>query len=317
MSSLSNFFTGPFFYISVAVFLTVTIYKVRGYMQMPRHLRWDLYPIPHLGSEGSKYQKVDFHTKAPVFSKADEGKYLGQEMLFIKKAFVHNRKLWMGSWPLHMGIYLGAFWLGLLVVGAVLEMSGMAVGTATTVGIGWIIKQLTIAVGVTAFSAGMIGTLIIIWLRYTDEELRYMATIITYLNLYLMLLVFGTGFVAWFTVDPSFDIIRLQTKAILTFSGTRVDSLPIVLQMMAFSVFLLYLPFSRMMHFASKYFFYHDIMWDDEAMKPGSKLEQDVNSYLKYQLTWKASHISSGGTWVDQLSQPKETEGGKQDEKKN
>lgn len=314
---LNYFFTGPFIYISVAVFLAVTIYKVRGYHQMPRHLRWELYPIPHLGSEGSKYQKVDFHKKAPVFSKADEGKYLGQEMLFIKKAFINNRRLWIGSWPLHVGIYLGGLWLVLLLVGAVMEISGMAVGTATTVSLGWIVKQMTNIVGVTGFSAGLLGVLILIWLRYTDAELRYMADFVTYLNLYLMLMVFGTGFIAWFTVDPGFDIIRLHTEALLTFSGASVTSLPIIFEMIAFGLFLCYLPFSRMMHFAAKYFFYHNIMWDDEAMKPGSKLEQDVNSYLKYQLTWEASHISSGGSWAEQVSGTKQTEGGKQDEKKN
>jgi len=216
-----------------------------------------------------------------------------------------------------MGIYLGAFWLALLVVGAVMEMSGIAVSTATNVSPGWMVQQLTIIVGVTGFSAGLIGTLILIWLRYTDEELRYMADFVTYINLYLMLLVFGTGFIAWFTVDSAFAIIRLQTEALLTFSGASVNSSAIVAEMVAFGVFLCYLPFSRMMHFAAKYFFYHNIMWDDEAMEPGSKLEQDVNTSLKYQLTWDASHISSGGSWVDQVAVTKPTEGGKQDEKKD
>jgi nitrate reductase gamma subunit len=314
---LNYFFTVPFIYIAVIVFLAVTIYKVRSYQEMPRHLRWDLYPIPHLGVDGSKYQKIDFHKRVPVFSKTDEGKYLAQEMLFIKKAFVNNRKVWIGSWPLHAGIYLGAFWLALLLVGGVMEMSGMAVGTATNVSLGWIVKQMTIVVGVIGFSAGLLGTLILIWLRYTDEELRYMADFVTYINLYLMLLVFGTGFIAWFTVDPSFDVIRLHTEGLLTFSGASVSSLPIVFEMIAFGLFLCYLPFSRMMHFAAKYFFYHNIMWDDEAMKPGSKLEQDINSSLKYQLKWEASHISSGDSWGDQVAGTKETEGGKRDEKKN
>ena len=317
MNSLGYFFTGPFIYIAVVLFLVLTIYKIRGYQQMPRHLRWDLYPIPHLGSEGSKYQKVDFHTKAPVFSKVDEGKYLGQEMLFIKKAFVNNRKLWVGSWPLHMGIYLGACWLVLLVFSAVMEFCGIAVGTASAVSFGWIVKQMTIVVGVVGFSAGILGTLILIWMRHTDEELRYMADFVTYINLYLMLMVFGSGFIAWFTVDPSFDIIRQHVGGLLTFNGASVNSLPIIFEMMAFGLFLCYLPFSRMMHFAAKYFFYHHIMWDDEAMKPGSQLEQDVNSYLKYQLTWEASHISSSGSWVDQVAAAKSAEGGKQDEKKN
>lgn len=317
MSLLNYFVIGPFMYIAVIVFLSVTIYKVRSYQEMPRHLRWDLYPIPHLGVEGSKYQKIDFHNKAPVFSKADEGKYLGMEMLFIKKAFVNNRKLWIGSWPLHVGIYLGAFWIALLLVGGVMEISGIAVGMATPVSLGWIVKQMTIVVGVTAFSAGLLGTLILIWLRYTDEELRYIADFVTYINLYLMLLVFGTGFMAWFTVDPFFNVIRLHTESLLTFSGASMNSSPIVFEMMAFGVFLCYLPFSRMMHFAAKYFFYHNIMWDDEGMKPGSKLEQDINASLKYQLQWEASHISSGGSWVDQVTVIKAPEGGKEDEKKD
>ncbi|WP_371367440.1 hypothetical protein SRRS_13870 [Sporomusa rhizae] len=313
---LNYFFTNAFIYIAMAVFFVGTIYKVRSYQQMPRHLRWDLYPIPHLGGGGSKYQYLDFHNKVPVFCKVEEGKYLGQEMLFIKKAFVNNRRLWWGSWPLHVGIYLGAFWLALLVVGAGMELSGIAVGTATA-GLGWLIRQMTIIVGVIGFCGGFLGTVILIWLRYTDDELRYIADFVTFINLYLMLLVFGSGLFAWVTIDPYFEVIRLQTKALLTFSGAGVSSWPIVLEMAVFGIFLCYLPFSRMMHFAAKYFFYHTIMWDDEAMKPGSQLEQGVNSYLQYQLHWAANHISSGSSWVDQAVGNKAAEGGNQDEKKN
>jgi len=314
---LNHFFTVPFIYISIVVFLSVTVYKIRSYQEMPRHLRWDLYPIPHLGAEGSKYQKLDFHNKVPFFSKADEGKYLGLEMVFIKKAFVNNFRLWLGSWPLHMGIYLGAFWLVLLMLGAIIEINGIQINGAATLSLGWAVKWMTIFVGIASFGAGLLGTIILLWLRYTDEELRYMADFVTYINLFLMLLVFGTGFMAWVTVDTTFDMIRLQTKALLTFSGASVSSLPIVFEMMAFGLFLCYLPFSRMMHFAAKYFFYHNIMWDDEAMKPGSKLEQNISSYLQYQLKWEASHISSGGSWIDQVAETKSTEGGKQDEKEN
>ncbi|MPM46755.1 hypothetical protein SDC9_93461 [bioreactor metagenome] len=295
-------------YVAVIVFVVITGYKVLSYQKMPRHLRWDLYPVPHQGPEGSKYQKVDFYKKKPVFSKAHEMIAMSQEMILIKKAFDHNRRLWIGTWPLHMGIYLSGLWLALLVTGGILGIQDqtMLIGSSL---ITWAISKLTIIVGAIAFVMGLFGSLVLLWLRFSNDDLRYIADFVTYFNLCLMAAVFGAGLAAWITVDPFFDLIRQNVLALLTFQASPVTEAAIVIEMLIFGLFLLYLPFSRMMHFAAKYFFYHNIMWDDESMVPQSALEKDVRKSLQYSPRWSSGHIAAGQAWTEQAaSQAKEEE---------
>ena len=79
-------------------------------------------------------------------------------------------------------------------------------------------------------------------------------------------------------------------------------------------LFLAYLPFSRMSHYAAKYFFYHDIMWEDEPMKAGSGLEKNVNASLGGKLSWSAPHIKQDQTWLEQVS-PEPGKAGKEEAK--
>lgn len=312
---LSYFITGPFIYLSVIVFVVIAGYKVMSYQKMPRHLRWDLYPVPHQGPEGSKYQKVDFYKKAPVFSKAHEMIAMSQEMLLIKKAFDHNRRLWIGTWPLHIGIYLAGVWLALLVVGGILGIQGemMLIGSSLLT---WGVSKLTVIIGVLAFVMGLFGSLVLLWLRSSNEDLRYIADFVTYINLCLMAAVFGSGLAAWMTVDPFFDLIRQNVIALLTFKASPATEPAIVIEMLIFGIFLLYLPFSRMMHFAAKYFFYHNIMWDDEPMAPQSSLENDVKKSLTYSPRWSSGHIAAGKAWTE-LAALQEKEAEKQHEETN
>ncbi|MDD4601289.1 hypothetical protein SDC9_13613 [bioreactor metagenome] len=310
---LSYFITGPFLYISIIVCVSAVAYKVLSYQKMPRHLRWDLYPVPHQGPEGSKYQKVDFYKKPAVFSKPHEMIAMSQEMIFIKKAFVHNRRLWVGTWPLHMGIYLSGVWLALLVVGAIFGIQGETVNISTNI-LAWGIAKLTVIVGAAAFIMGLFGSLVLLWLRYSDDDLRYIADLVTYFNLYLMAALFLSGLLAWTMVDPFFDVIRNHVAALMTFQGSSVNEPLVVLEILVFGIFLLYLPFSRMMHFAAKYFFYHNIMWDDEAMVPHSALEQDIQKSLQYKLRWSSGHIVTGKAWTEQEGEQTK-EGEKQHEK--
>lgn len=73
-----------------------------------------------------------------------------------------------------------------------------------------------------------------------------------------------------------------------------------LLQVVLIGTFLIYLPNSRMFHFAAKYFFYHNVMWDDEAVERGSGLEKSILGYLNYKTEWSAKHIVPNETWLAQ-----------------
>ena len=298
--SLSWWAAGPFVYFAVVVFITATIYKVTLYSRMPRHLRWDLYPVPHQGLAGSKYQTIDFSGKASQFSLRHELIAMLEEMVWIKKAFVNNRRLWRGSFPLHIGIYLSALWLVLLVVGAVLELSGVSLDAVQ----GWAVLSLaTQGIGVFGMLLGLAGSLLLLWLRLNETGLRAMSDLVTYYNLILLIVLFASGLVTWLTVDGSFALIRGHIAALLSFQPTTVPPL-IAWELFCLGVFLCLLPFSRMMHYAAKYFFYHRILWDDEPVKAGSQLEQNIAGYFAYRTSWSADHLAKDKTWSEQVKQP-------------
>jgi nitrate reductase gamma subunit len=310
MMSFGWFIGGPLIYLAVAFFLFKTAATFMKYAKLPRHLRWDLYPVPHQGPEGSKYQKVDFGEMKPHISLFHELKEMSLEMLFIKKALINKPSVWAGSFPLHAGIYVGILFAVALIAGALSQLAGVPVAASQSSALPKMLYYATIAAGASCFIAGLFGSLVLLWLRLTDEGMRIMSNAANFVNLAVMILLFGSGLAAWLFADPSFSAIRAHTAGLITFSPVQVKEPLIVLQLFSLCLFLIYLPFSRMMHFVGKYFFYHNIMWDDEMMKRGSAMENDIAAYLNYKMTWSAPHIRKDGTWVDQVTggDPKEGE---------
>ena len=299
-NTLSWLIAGPLMYLGVIVFVGATAKKVYSIMSMPRHLRWDLYPVAHDGPEGSPYQKLDHwqHEQRP--SLAHEIAEMSEEILLLKRTFQYNRKMWNFSFPMHAGMYLVIGWLALIAMGAIIQLAtGMKVSANSTVFWAQALNGLTVAVGVTGLVAGIIGTLGLLYMRYTDEELKDFSPPVTFLNLYLLLAMFVVGLAAWFTVDSSFAVARDYVASLLAFKPMALPALMTV-EVLLFSIFLIYLPFSRMLHFVAKYFFYHNVMWDDEAVKRGSGLEKDISGYLGYEMKWSATHIVPDGSWLKQ-----------------
>ena len=302
MNALNWFIGGPYFYLCLLLFAGVTAWKVYGYATMPRHLRWDLYPLPHRVG-GSKYQKVDFHKIKQKTSLWNEFTYMFMEILFIRKAFIHNPKVWSGSFPMHMGLYLSALWLMLLAAGIVAEKMFHMPGVPVN---GWFwlstLYIVTVLVGSLALVAGLCGACWLMVLRLTDSGLRDMSDIPAYFNLSLLIGMFGSGLAAWFFADPDFVLLRAQLGSLAVFSPQTPAHWLITLEIFFMGLFLAYLPFSRMSHYAAKYFFYHNIMWDDEPMKAGSALEKDVTHSLGGNLSWSAPHIRQNQSWLAQVS---------------
>ena len=308
---------GPLLYGSAALCVAVTALKVLAYLKMPRQLRWDLYPIPHQGERGSKYQQQDFAHLPAHFSVRHEMLAMGQEMLVIKKAFDNNFKVWLGSFPLHAGLYLSGVWIALLALGGILENAGIRVEAVSDSPLIVALRWGTVAAGAAALSLGLTGSVYLLARRLTDPGLREMSDPVAYFNLVLMTLLFGTGLAAWLAVDPMFSFLRYQVAAIVVLRPAMPLHPLITWEFFWLCVFLAYLPFSRMLHFTAKYFFYHNIMWDDEAVKPGSRLEKELAGGLQRQPQWSASHFKAGASWLGQVTGNPEREGEKKREQES
>lgn len=307
LAAVSWCLTGPFLYLAAAVFVAGATRRVVSLLRMPRHLRWELYPIPHGGPAGSKYERVDFAGSPPHRSLLREIAFMVEEVFLLKRLFLSRRSLWLGSWLLHAGLYLCTVFLGLLGTGALVTLLGFP--PSAEAGSLWqqVLCTATVAVGACGLGAGLAGTLFLVGIRLGDRGLRDMSDAPTFFNLALLAAVFGSGLFAWLAADPAFAHSRDHLVSLLKGHPHAVEAPSLALAMVVAGLFLSYLPFSRMFHFAAKYFFYHQILWDERSMSKAGPMARDFAGYLAYAVTWSGEHVRPGRSWQEQVSPPSGT----------
>jgi nitrate reductase gamma subunit len=303
------------FYFAVLFFIVFVAAKMIKILRMPLHLRWDLYPIPHEKGKGeyggSYYEEIDWWTKPKNFSLLDEIKEMAKEILFIQSLFRNNRKLWVFSFPFHMGLYLLILLVGLLVLGAILNICGINTTHSSPNALAVFICDLTPIIGNIALVLAIFGSVGLLLSRIFDKTLRKASVISDYTNLLILLAFFVVGFIASLKFGSRYYILHQDfIKNLLTFNQA-INLKPILkAELWIFIAILLYMPFTHMTHFVGKYFTYHKIRWEDEPNIRGSKIEKAVTEALGYKINWSAPHIKSGGTWAEAA-----TEEASQDEK--
>ena len=81
-------------YISILLFVGISVYKAYGFAKMPLHGRMELYPVPkEKGFEhgGSFYEEVAWWSKPHEVSHVRELVEMFKEILFIKTLFENQR----------------------------------------------------------------------------------------------------------------------------------------------------------------------------------------------------------------------------------
>lgn len=290
-------------YLSVLVLVVVTGIKMIRINNMPLHLRWDLYPIPHekgKGDYGGSYlEEINWWTKPSEFSLIGEIKAMAREIIVIQSVYHHNRPLWYFSFPFHMGLYclmgFGAF----LILGAILQLAGVAVAAQSAGIIGTLVYYITSILGTVGWILGAIGALGLFLSRVGKDILRRSSVRADYFNLLLLAALFISGFVAWATADAGYLQLRSFTAAMIGFHAAPTLPTATTVLLALTVVFFLYMPFTHMTHVVGKYFTYHKVRWSDEPNLKGSKIEKAVEAALGYKIEWKASHIKTGGTWAE------------------
>jgi nitrate reductase gamma subunit len=192
-----------------------------------------------------------------------------------------------------MGIYLIVGMLLLNVVSAILIIAETPV------------PLLNISLGIASFFAvvgyllGGLGALGLLLKRALDPNLRLFNTVSKYFNLLFLGAVFISGGYAWlrsqdFASEMSFFIQRL-----ITFDSGVTVAFPLSLHLVILLLFILYLPWTDMIHFIAKYFTYHAIRWDDAPQD--NKMEQELRGLLNQPATWSAPHVKADGkkSWAD------------------
>lgn len=293
-------------YVAFAIFVVVLLAKAKKWADMPLHLRWELYPVPHEAGRaeygGSYLEEVDWQTKPRHTTLVGELKELMLEMLFIKKVFDHKRDLWWLSYPFHAGIYLILAWFALLFLGGITEAyGGLSIGAA---GHPWsqLVYYLTLLTGTLGIVLGTLGTIGLLVRRILSRDLREYTAGVEYFNLVFILAVFVMGAFSWLGFDFTFATAQSYMTSLVSFGSLEAPVLNNVVMAHVVLVELLfvYIPFTKMTHFVGKYFTYHQVNWDDEPNLRGSAMEKKVKDVLGYHVSWEAPHIKKGGgSWVE------------------
>jgi hypothetical protein len=114
-------------------------------------------------------------------------------------------------------------------------------------------------------------------------------------------MVFLSGLVAWIFADPTFSEYREFWKGLIVLKPVDVETVPAI-HILLFAFLLIYLPFTRSLHYITRLFGFLLIRWDDEPNLRGSLLEREVEEALEQKLNWEGPHIQSGSTWRDVAS---------------
>ncbi|MDA8442035.1 MAG: nitrate reductase gamma subunit [Peptococcaceae bacterium] len=281
-------------YLSIVLFVGLSVYKAYQLAKLPLHGRMDLYPVPkEKGYEhgGSYYEELSWWSKPREVSHMTEIVEMLKEILFIKTLFENQRPFWWLSYALHLGIYFLMAWTILLVAGAVTILNGILVAATSPSIWGLLIYYLTFATGILGLILATLGSGLLIVRRLFDNTLKKYTTPQEYFNLALIFVTLVTGIFVWGS-DLSFQTAREATAKLLTFTSFPADPL-VTLNIILVGIMLTYIPLSKMSHYVGKYFTFHTVLWDNSPNLKGSAIEQQVKKATAYRPTtsWSAPHI--------------------------
>ena len=277
-------------WLAVVVFVLGTGLRLLKYARAPQHVRWELYPVAHeprRAHGGSYLEEKDWWTKPRKTSLVGEVTAMGSEIFFLKGVWEFNRPVWWGSMPFHWGLYL----MIIATVGFVAGALGVLPATL------WAAVAVIGAVGGGLLAVGAAYLLV---LRSTDRRLRPYTAPMDRLNL-LLLAALGALSVATVVVAGGDAVVA----AVASWLRLKPVEVPPVLaaQMVVAAFFLLYMPYTRMIHFVSKYYTYHKVRWDDAPMEAGSPADRRLQEALAFGVSWSAEHVG-GPTWLDVATSP-------------
>ena len=159
-------------YLSFVVFIIAVIVKVRRYQTAPVHMRWELYPVAHEKGRhqygGSFFEESEWWEKEREIDHVNEAREMAAEILLLKGVRLNNRKLWIYSFPFHGGLYLLCGWMGLILVGAILQL----VGIDQTGVIMAILRPVTSVIGYAGLALTGLGALGLFFFRVGVADMR-------------------------------------------------------------------------------------------------------------------------------------------------
>jgi len=289
-------------WVSYIFIIVAYTYKVLKIARMPLHVRWEVYPIPHeKGYQygGSYFEEFEWWNRLREKNTFSSILYLLKEYFLFKGYFLRKRAYWFSLYPWHIGFYLIVFFHILTFFGALtMVTTDIAVSSVSTNSLGVGLYYLTLVVAVGSFILGSLGSIGMLIERLVNKDLKEFACPMNYFNYTLFLIVFLSGLFSWAFFDPTLSAYREFWVSLITFKYTSVEAATYI-HIMLFSLFLIYLPFTRSTHYITILFAYFSVLWGDKPNFRGGEMENEIQGLLGKTAHWSASHIQSGNKWSD------------------
>ena len=289
-----------FGYVFVTAMYTVKAVK---FLHLPRHLRWELYPVMHEEKYrygGSYFEDLNWIEEGRRKAWPRSILFLLKEYFTLGEYFRRRKGYWLALYPWHIGFILIICFHIFTFFAALAMVFGLPVSSDSPILAGKAFYYVVLLVGLVAFISGVLGSIGIMIKRIADYDLRAYATPQNYFTYLFCLAVFLSGLYAWAFVDPTLAEYRHFWVGLITAKPVAVAP-GAALHIILFDLFLIYLPFTRSMHYITRIFAFILIRWDDEPNRRGSKLERELIKLFGEKPTWAAPHIKQGKTWGEQV----------------
>jgi nitrate reductase gamma subunit len=289
-----------FGYVFVTAMYTVKAVK---YIHLPTHLRWELYPVMHEDNYrygGSYFEDLNWIERGRRKAWPRSILFLLKEYFTLGEYFKRRKGYWLALYPWHIGFILIISFHILTFFAALAMVLGLPVSGDSPILAGKAFYYILLLVGLVAFVSGLLGSIGIMIKRIADPDLRAYAAPQNYLTYLFCLVVFSSGLYAWAFVDPTLAEYRRFWVGLITAKPVGVAP-GAALHIILFDLFLIYLPFTRSMHYVTRLFAFFLIRWDDKPNLRGSRLEGDLMKLFGEKVTWSAPHIRQGKTWGEQV----------------
>lgn len=300
MTGVFHWFIIFFGWGSILLFVILTVYKIYRIATLPLNLRWEVYPVPHEPKErrtygGSYMEQTNWAQKPSRPSLlAELGEMVG-EIFFLNRVRKYNPYgLWPLSLAMHWGLYLLLAWIALLTAAHWIPIP----------------EPVASVTGGVAFVLGMFGSLGLIVKRATDKSLSLYTAPVDYFNLAFLAAIFGLGLLSW-AIGPGFLHHQAYLVSLITFVPAHHPA-AVVAMFFTLQIFAIYMPLSKLIHYAMKHFTFTEILWDDAFMVKNSRNDRRIMRQLAYMKDWSAPHIGQGKTWLEDAQRAPAVDQGKQ-----
>lgn len=212
-------------YFAFGIFILGTVARIAAWMRVPVPFQLTLFPVPKTAS-------------ARVFS-------ILSEFFFLRALFREERFLWFWVWLLHLS--LAVVMIGHVVGIYSLRYQFVLLGLSPSAS-----QSLSVVLGFVLGVVMAVSLAALLYRRIADPEVRRLTVPMKYLELSWILAITITGLLMYapiFSVDLTG--VRAYLKGLLTVHPLPLPPSPMfITHFLLVNVFLLYFPFSQLLHAA-------------------------------------------------------------------